>query len=101
MLGVRAHLHMTVHLCMFVSDLPRQVSVGAMIRIDSFLSASFSQATQECVEHPHAQALNQCESRRERNRGGRRDNAGGEKRQTLRVCLRERESGREIRGSLK
>lgn len=41
-----------------------------MMRIYSFLSASFSQATKECVEHPHVQALNQCESRRVKNLGG-------------------------------
>ena len=75
MLGVCAHLHLhtIVHLCMFVSDLPRQVSAGVMMRMCSFLSASFSQATKECVEHPHVQAPNQCESRREKKserRGG-------------------------------
>lgn len=62
MLGVCAHLYMIAHLCMFMSDLPQQVSAGAVIRIYSFLSVSFLQATKECVEHPHVQGPNQCES---------------------------------------
>ena len=88
-----------------------------MMRIYSLLSANFSQATTECVEHPHVQAPNQCESRRVKNLGGGGDNAEGEssRHQTLcvclstskcvRVCEREREERgkqeREIRESLK
>lgn len=106
MLGVCAHLYMIVHLCMFISDFPQQVSAGAINRIYSFLSVSFSQATKECIEHPHVQAINQCESRREKN-WGRRDNTKGESGRFC-VCLstciiarEEEERGRELRESPK
>lgn len=78
------HLYMIVHVCIFMTDLPQQISEGAIIGIYSFLSASFLTATKECVEHPHVQAPNQCESRRVKNWGKQRQ-CGGRKRRALRV----------------
>lgn len=107
MLGVRSHLYMIVHQCMFKSDLRQQVSAGAIIRIHSFLSASFSQAIEECVEHPHVQAPNQCESRRMKNRGEgetmRRETVADSARVWAGACVQQkkRKAGREIRESLK
>lgn len=58
-----------------------------MMRIYSFLSASFSQATKECVEHPHVQALNQCESRRVKNLGGGGGTMQRERAAGIRLCV--------------
>lgn len=109
MLGVRAHLCKIVHVCIFTSAPQRRISDGAVIGKCSFLSASFLGAAEECFEHPHARAPNQCESRRVKNWGKQRQCEGrGSSR--LCVCLsmcawarkKEREeSSREIRERLK